>query len=260
MKDNIKLIVTDLDGTLLKKDKTVSDRTIKTLHECQKRGIIVAFATARSENSGRRYIELVKPDAVVSSGGALARANSKVVYSKPMNIETTNQIVRQCLENSSVGYITVDTSEGFYVNKPVDENDPGWASFVPVNHIDFSKDFDSEAYKITVETWDDIMHRNISSALPTVHVIRLHGEGWIHFADKAASKLQGVKALADHYDIRLEEVVAFGDDYNDLEMLKGCGIGVAVNNAINEAKESANYICDYNENDGVAKWIEENLL
>ena len=260
MKKKIKMIVTDLDGTLLKKDKTISECTINTLHDCQKRGIIVAFATARSENSGRQFIELVKPNAVVSSGGALARANTTVVYSKPMDIETTNEIVRICLADSSVGYITVDTSEGFYVNKPVDENDPGWASFVPVHHIDFYKDFDAEAYKITVETWDDVMPKKISSALTSVHVIRLHGEGWIHFADKAASKFQGIKALAEHYNISLDEVVTFGDDYNDLEMLEGCGIGVAMDNAIDEAKNVADYICDTNENDGVAGWIEENLL
>jgi len=54
--------------------------------------------------------------------------------------------------------------------------------------------------------------------------------------------------------------VSFSDDYNDFDMIRECGIGVAVINALDEVKAVANYICDANENDGVAKWLEENVL
>ena len=59
---------------------------------------------------------------------------------------------------------------------------------------------------------------------------------------------------------RCRKAVAFGDDYNDIEMLRDCGIGVAVANAIPEVKTAADYICDTNDNDGVAKWLEERVL
>ena len=55
-------------------------------------------------------------------------------------------------------------------------------------------------------------------------------------------------------------LVAFGDDINDLEMVKNCGIGVAVENAIDDVKAAAKYICGTNDNDGVAKWLEEHIL
>ena len=55
-------------------------------------------------------------------------------------------------------------------------------------------------------------------------------------------------------------VAAFGDDINDLEMVRNCGIGVAVGNAIETVKAAAKYICDINNNDGVAKWLEEYIL
>ena len=66
--------------------------------------------------------------------------------------------------------------------------------------------------------------------------------------------------LCENFCISSDEVVAFGDDYNDIKMLQYCGAGIAVANAIGEAKSAANFICDTNENDGVAKWIEENIL
>ena len=60
--------------------------------------------------------------------------------------------------------------------------------------------------------------------------------------------------------VDINSFVAFGDDVNDIDMVQRCGIGVAVSNAIDAVKEVADYICDSNDDDGVAKWIELNLL
>lgn len=54
----------------------------------------------------------------------------------------------------------------------------------------------------------------------------------------------------------MKNVIAFGDDHNDIEMLRECGVGVAVANAIDEAKAVADYICDTSDNDGLARWLE----
>jgi len=78
--------------------------------------------------------------------------------------------------------------------------------------------------------------------------------------NKNARKRNAIKEIANHFGVTLAETAAFGDDYNDIEMLQDCGIGVAVANAIDETKAAADLICDTNENDGVAKWIEENIL
>ena len=76
----------------------------------------------------------------------------------------------------------------------------------------------------------------------------------------SATKYNAIKILVDNYGYTLNEIVAFGDDYNDVEMLRECGIGVAMTNAIEEAKAVADYICESNNDDGVAKWIEERIL
>ena len=78
--------------------------------------------------------------------------------------------------------------------------------------------------------------------------------------NKTATKEHALKKAAEYFNVPLADVIAFGDDINDIEMLKTAGIGVAVGNAISAVKEIADYVCGTNDNDGVAVWIEENIL
>ncbi len=78
--------------------------------------------------------------------------------------------------------------------------------------------------------------------------------------NKNATKLNGIKHLAARFGIELADVAAFGDDYNDIEMLRGCGVGVAMENALPEVKAVADFVCGVNDDDGMAKWISENVL
>ena len=58
----------------------------------------------------------------------------------------------------------------------------------------------------------------------------------------------------------MERVAAFGDDYNDIDMLRACGVGVAVDNALPEVKAAADLLCADCDADGVAHWLETNVL
>jgi len=75
-----------------------------------------------------------------------------------------------------------------------------------------------------------------------------------------ATKWTGVLAVAKHWGIAIENIAAFGDDYNDVEMLAKAGFGVAVANGIDEAKATARYVCGTNDEDGPARWLEEYVL
>ncbi|MCL1854752.1 MAG: HAD family hydrolase [Clostridia bacterium] len=256
----IQMIVTDLDGTLLRPDKTISPFTADILRSCRQRGMVIAFATARSERSCKRLTDTVNPDAVISNGGALVRARDTMIYRAAMSRETANELLRSFLRRTDVGLITVDTDLGFFVDKPVHANNPEWSEYLPAYPMDFSQGLDCDAYKITVEISDDTTAYEIASGFPTVDVLPFAGERWFRYADTAADKLCGVKALAAHFGVDLPHVAAFGDDYGDLEMLRACGAGVAVANAISEVKAAADCICGSNDVDGPAKWLEENVL
>ena len=83
---------------------------------------------------------------------------------------------------------------------------------------------------------------------------------WIETIKKGCTKYTAISQLANHLNINNDEIIAFGDGLNDIDMIKNCGIGVALSNALPLVKESANFITTYNhENDGVIEFLKEYL-
>ena len=78
--------------------------------------------------------------------------------------------------------------------------------------------------------------------------------------NKAATKWNGIKAMLEISNCAPEETANFGDDHDDMEPIKMCGLGVAVSNAIDEVKAVADYVAESNDTDGVARFIEKKLL
>ena len=86
-------------------------------------------------------------------------------------------------------------------------------------------------------------------------------ETYIEVSDISISKLTGVKVVLDEiYHLPLSEAIAFGDNYNDLEMLKGVGCGVAVDNAREEVKAVAKHITLHHTKDGVAAFLKQLII
>jgi len=257
---DIKMIVTDLDRTLLRRDSHISEYTAQILHACQQLGIMVAFATARGETTCKRFTDIIKPDAMITNAGAIAKVEGKIIYHVPMSAEIADQIILACVPEPSINFITAYTEdEGYLVNKPVDPNDAGWHDF-PASVVDFSKGLGCAVHKIAIEVFDDTIAETIAAPFPSVSIMRFTGERIVRFADKAATKWEGIKAVAAYTGVDLKNIAAFGDDISDIEMLKNCGIGVAVDNAIPAAKAVADFICGSHDEDGVAQWLEERCI
>ena len=217
----VKMITVDLDGTLLRDDKTVSERNQLALLRCRELGIKVVFAT------GRAYRTKIVPsnwfDGYVKSNGAYAYADGVEVYQSTISDEIIQNILKVCNRRhidaevrGNAGFILHDLThiDAEYIN-----------SILPPN-----------LYLVVLrDNFGQIMHRN-------------------------ATKSKAVEALTHHYNISPTEVIAFGDDLNDIELLSWAGIGVAMGNAVDTVKAIANEICLSNEDDGVAVWIEENMF
>lgn len=77
---------------------------------------------------------------------------------------------------------------------------------------------------------------------------------------REATKFNGVLEVAKEFNISKSEIIAFGDDINDKEMLLNVGLGVAMSNSVDEIKIIADYFCDTNDNDGVAKRLDEFVM
>ena len=252
---DIRMIVTDLDRTLLRSDKTISKYTQGVLRACRARGALLAFATGRSEGQSKRATDIIETDALISNDGALARAGDTIVHLAELDARVADRLMAVCSGNPYVGYIAADTQNGYYVNKPVDENDPNWTEFLPAICADMRQGLGINTYKVTVEISDARAARAIMSEFPDLDVIAYYGENWYRFANKNAGKWNALYALADYFGVDIKNIAAFGDDTNDIDMLRHCGYGVAVEDAADEARAAAAYTCKNSDADGVARWL-----
>ena len=251
-----KLIITDLDGTLLHNDKTVSEYSVSVFKKCREQGILTAVATARGHTNAEQYISSLNPDILISSGGALIKKGKDIIYGCFFSRKETAEIIGKALALTNGGCeITVDTADKHYWNYKQDPHilSPDWGEVI---YTDYS-DFCAESLKICVQTDNKSIVKAIAESVNDCDCARFSDGDWYKYTKSAATKVNAVKITAEKLNISLEDIAAFGDDFVDIEMLKACGIGVAVENAISEVKEIADYITDSNENDGVARFIEK---
>lgn len=252
----MKLIVTDLDRTLLRNDKSISEYTVEILNRCREAGYYIAFATARAENGMVRFIDAIKPDAIISSGGAVISANGNVIYEKAMSVSDVKTIIRMCNEfTDGKGRLTAESVNGYFSNFVPDDPD----RYNAFKYVDFTE-FAFPCYKITAELERDEFGEIIARACDDCSVISYSGELWQRFASKTSTKEQALQTLARYYKINMSDVIAFGDDTNDIGMLKISGTSVAVFNAIQEVKDVADFITKSNDDDGVAEFLELIIL
>lgn len=252
----MKLIVTDLDRTLLRSDKSISAYTIEILNRCRKAGYMIAFATARAENGMVRFINALNPDAIISSGGAVISLNGNIIYEKSMSASDVRTIINMCTRfTAGKGKITAESIEGYFSNFIPDDPD----RYNAFKYADFSR-FDIPCYKITAELEYDEYGEVIANMCDDCSVLSYSGELWQRFACKTSTKEDSLKVLLNHLKIDYTDVIAFGDDTNDIGMLKLAGTAVAVANAIPKIKAIAHHITKSNDEDGVADYLHNYVL
>jgi len=253
---NIRMIVTDLDGTLLRGDKTISDYTIDVFQRCREAGMKIVFATARPKRAVLHYTGDLPTDALILHNGAVVYEGKRLLLQHGIASEATNNILHAIGLDYPRAMLSVEIDDTLYANFDVSVI---WNNTLAVRS-DFTDLPDKPADKIIagISSAQDLIR--YASYLPDdVYIQSSEGVvGMIMHRD--ATKENAVEAVAAHFGITLADVAAFGDDHNDVEMLRACGIGVAVANAIDEAKAVADYICGTNEDDGPAHWIETHLL
>lgn len=254
----MKLIFLDLDGTLLRSDKTISDYSCKILRQCQERGHLIAFSTARGETNVLTYIDQVHPDVVISSAGAMVRLHEKIVYQCAYTAEEAKRILQSARKIAGNRcHITLDAPEAHYANftDPSREGQQ-WGY---VNQTSFL-DWDGPALKICVELESDAQAKQIAASVSGCSWIRFSDGQWYKFTLEKATKEAAIAYLMNHLRVSAEDTIAFGDDFSDIGMLQMCGSGVAMANAIPEVKRVAKAFADTNDNDGVAQYLAENFL
>lgn len=275
--NDVRLFVTDLDGTLLKKDHlTVSDRNRKALKELKRRGIPLCACTGRVMCVLPPDIEELEFDYAITSNGAscVDLKTGETIFTAHMPPEVA-QFAWDKLEDTNCmtewyvkGDILMDRHNHSQWETRLKarwhREYLGQGKGVVVEDIrrDFLNSGASGLEKISIfDCPPDIRERAIDPMLAT-GIFEISTSLGINFeiTHISADKGQALASLCRHLGISTEEAVAFGDAGNDRQLLATAGISVAMGNAIDRLKAIAKHTTLSNEEDGVAVFLEEYVL
>ncbi len=248
----MKAIITDLDRTLLHTDKSVSEHTIAVLKKCHDHGILIMATSARPIRDILIYNDLIGFDAITATNGAVVSLHQKLLEIG-ISCESGEKILSAILRYPDV-FLSIETSKGLYSNRDIPVWEPViWDKFPTLPE-------DIILYKILASSQQNPLYEGIETTLTDDVYHAIANNDLIQIMSIEATKWKGIKQMLSHFNISPSDAVYFGDDNDDIEPIKNCGLGVAVSNAIPSVLDVADRIIDSNDMDGVAKFIEENIL
>lgn len=265
-----KIVFTDIDGTLLDAHRDLSAHTIAQIKRLQPQipVVLVSARMPRQMTHLQEKLEILNTP-LICYNGALVLADNQIVHSQEIEIAVARSLV---LFNESRGankvHISLFHQDEWFVETydywaQREENNTKAAPDIKSNSdaIQYLSQAQKGVHKITcmgeaahIEEMFAFLHTHYRDSL---HLYRSK-DTYIEIASKEVSKLTGIRKLLDaHYKMELQDVVAFGDNYNDTEMIAAVGHGVAVANARDEVKAVAKAITAHHKEDGVAKYLEK---
>jgi HAD superfamily hydrolase (TIGR01484 family) len=258
-------VVTDLDGTLLRSDGTVSDFTVDVLTRLRSQHIRLIFATARPIESATRitsHISWASP--VIYSNGAAVYdpLAGKTLRTQVMRNDDVREIVGYIRERFPRALIAVDNASGRRA-RSLRTVDPDWPEDWGAARGDralwridtYFPPPRSVTCLMVLKAWES--HLEVPQIWPVT--VTSSGHGLIEFSAPTASKISALRWLCSRLGLSLEATLAFGDMPNDAAVLEACGLGVAVANAHEQVRAAAHQITESNDDDGVAHFLERLL-
>ena len=251
-----RMLLFDLDGTLLRSDKTISDKTLSAIERCRGNGYIVGVSTSRSESNSSVYLKELAPTAVISSGGAMITLNGDVIALYEIDGKEAGRIIaaaRELCGDICISADTADRQAEYYRNfDPL--QDELWKSRGRSVYTDYN-DFSKPVLKMCFEIKDREKARQFTASLPHCDCIHFSDGEWYKITRSGVNKENAILRLCDHIGISAEDIIAFGDDLADIGMLNMCGTGVAMGNALPEVKAAADITIGSNDDDGIAAYL-----
>ena len=276
-----KMLVTDMDYTLLNNEKKISERNREAVKKAIEKGVHMVVATGRIYTSARIYARLLGVTTpIVASNGAIIREaafdnpkdTERTIYKDTLNVETVKKLVElshkygllchfftedtiyaEKLENVSLRYLEW--------NKYLGEEDQVKIRIVD----DIESTFEQEGVGIlkgVVVDKDSEKIQSFRNEIVGTGIVSVSQsmKDNLEVMNKGVTKGSAVKILAQMYGIDREEIIAIGDNENDISMIEYAGLGIAMGNAEELLKNVANHITGDYQEDGVAEAIERFIL
>lgn len=269
-----KLVAIDMDGTLLNSQNEVSNRTRMAIEEASKRGAHIVLATGRLLRSAVNYAEelrLEKP-IIACNGAVIVDEDKNILYEKSIKMDTVGTIMEIGAENnmyyhfydrdSFYSNIHDDEILKFYNTKSAKERGREVKINIFNNIEEVVNNKDLNVYKFLFLDEDRSKLDDLKDKLSHITNINICSS-WhnnIEVMDKEVSKGNSLKRLCERLNISRDQVIAIGDNENDISMIDYAGLGVAMGNGVDKVKKYADTVTDTNNEDGVAKIIEKYIL
>ena len=267
----IRLIATDLDGTLLGADRRISPRTAGALRECVRRGVTVAFVSGR-DFEGVSPLALgigLNECVIISCNGSRtdASANGPIIDGDYMPEALAREVAERILD---AGFYLECFSDGriYMANREASKKHvrmPGRNASGTLECIAGRERLLEEGtprtrkFFIVVDDASEIDRaRAILSDLPLS--LSQSGNENLEIMREGSGKGHALRRYIERAGLTRDEVMAFGDQTNDLDMLREAGFPVAMGNAVDEVKAFARLVAPRHDEDGVAQVIEELVL
>lgn len=261
--NNIKLLITDIDGTVLNEKCECTNELKNRFQSLTKNGIKVVLATGRmfmGADPVRKELNLETP--VVCYQGAMVRKGDNILYQSSVAHDLALEVIKTSREMN------------FHLNLYNDDT-----LIVEDDNKQFMEDYTKgrhTTYKV-VNSFDEVNLGIVSKLLAIIYdenellklrdsmqekfkgrlqIVRSH-KYYLEFTDLKATKGNALKFLMDYWGIKKEEVMASGDQDNDYDMLQNAGIKIAMGNASPKLKSIADFICPAIQEDGLTKAIEK---
>ena len=273
--DKNTLYVTDLDGTLLRNDATLSPYTVSMINRLTEQGLAFTYATARSVESARPITEgLNLPLPVITRNGAVLADNTTGKHlEKALFTEKEVTLLKELLpELPRCGFVSCFLGENMFKAFVPGDHVAGMKKYVefyrndpkmkPVNTLE-NMFFGQPGYVTLIDDRE-------KAALIYEKVRRYNGwecnfqkdtyweEYWVEICPRNCTKAKAVLKMKEQYGFR--KVVVFGDSVNDMPMFRAADEAYAVGNALEELKSIATAVISCNEEDAVARFLEARVL
>lgn len=265
----IKMVVTDIDGTILKKDFTISNCVINAIQELTKKNIKVVLATGRMYCAALKIAKMLGLNTpLICYQGALIKnscENFKTLYVDPVKPNLAVEILK-ILKNKNIHTNLYLNDELFCEN----DNDI-IKEYTNKRLIDYNivknllaLNLNNQINKILAIDYDEKLIENLTNELKekyqnSLYIVR-STKNFCEISSKNSNKGTAVNFLSNLFDIKKDEILAIGDEDNDIDLLKSAKIKIAMGNASEKLKQEANFITKSIEEDGFAFAVQKYCL
>ncbi len=265
-----RMIVLDLDGTLTNRNKEITPHTKEALFELKQKGGVIVLASGRPTYGVMplaRELELDQSGGYILSfnGGRIIDCKTKeTIFARELPVSSNSRIIRMA-EEHGVNILTYENEQIITPNGA----DEYVGKESAVNKLEIKEISDMESYVqfpvekfLMLEDGDYLamIEPKVKAALGRDYSVYRSEPYFLEILPKGIDKAASLERLLSRLDMRREEMIACGDGYNDLSMIKYAGLGVAMENAVLPVKAAADYVTLSNNNDGIAHVIEKFMI